>query len=161
MNLFSEFETLLENDVQPRYVAVKPDAATVHRIKTIVKNYKVPNPISGAKLHTTLIYSRTPTKEAKLQPHLVFTARFDKFDVFESRGGERCLVMKLESQDLQARHKQLMNELGASYDYPTYLPHITLSYDIGKFDIQAISNAWLGGIKLSNEYAEVLNDLVD
>lgn len=60
-------------------------------------------------------------------------------EVFNTQDNKRCLVIKLESEYLTNRHKELMkNYPSLTYDYPEYIPHITLSYDIGDFDISEI-----------------------
>lgn len=43
--------------------------------------------------------------------------------------GKRALVLVLDSDYLHFRHNVGM-ALGATYDFPSYIPHITLSYDI-------------------------------
>ncbi len=37
--------------------------------------------------------------------------------------------MKLNAPSVVARHLQIMAQYGATYDFPVYSPHITLSYD--------------------------------
>lgn len=161
MKLFSEmFAEMLDNDKQPMYVAVRPDRRTIDYLQSVIARYKIPQPHSGEKMHCTEIYSTKPTKVPQIQPNRIFKATISKFEVFNTRDGKRCLVAKLDSPDLQARHKELMTELEASYDFPDYLPHITMSYDIGDMDetilIAALTKS---SIYLTNEYYELLNDL--
>lgn len=160
MKLFSEFVELLENDKQPMYMAVRPDPTTIAYLQQVIKDHNIPSPHSAEKMHCTLIYSRTPTPIPQCQTHRIYKANLSKFDVFNTQDGKRCLVAKLSSPDLIARHNELMIELDASYDHPTYLPHITLSYDIGDLDISVLNQSvTLNPMYLLDEYYEILNDL--
>lgn len=155
-----KFSELLETDKQPMYVAVKPDNKTVQMIDRLIDRYQIPKPIPSHKFHCTLIYSRKPTLEPVDQIHRIYKATINKFDIFNTRDGKRCLVLKLSSTDLQVRHKELMTELDASYDFPTYIPHITMSYDVGDFDPATLNQALtFDPIYLMSEYHQVLADL--
>lgn len=132
MKSFQEFCLLLENDKQPWYVAVKPvDDFQVKRLLKFAEKLGVPNLVSAGKLHCTLLYSKKPCIMPDVRPERLFTAKADSLDVFESQDGKRVLVAKLFTPALKKRHEELMNQTGGSYDYPAYIPHITLSYDIG------------------------------
>jgi hypothetical protein len=161
MKLFSElFEEMLDNDKQPMYVAVRPDYRTIEYLQSVIRRFNIPQPHSGEKMHCTEIYSTKPTKVPQVQPNRIFKAVITSFDVFKSRDGKRVLVAKVESSDLQARHTELMTELEASYDFPDYLPHITLSYDIGDMDETILNKALTHAtVYFTNEYYELLNDL--
>ena len=161
MKSFSEFELLLEQDLQPWYVGVLPDPKTVYKLQHLVEEFSIPNPVSSNKYHTTLIYSRKPTVEPKLTSHKLYKASLDKFEVFTTRDGERCLVAKLNSADLQIRHKQLMDQMQASYDFPAYQPHITISYNIGKFDHAKLNPCTMSPIYLESEHCQLLNNLAE
>lgn len=160
MKLFSEFAEMLNNDKQPMYVAVRPDVAAVAEFRKLIRLHDIPKPIPNDKMHCTLIYSRTPTVIPQVQNQRLYKATIEKFDVFNTRDGKRCLVAKLNSVDLQVRHNELMTDLEASYDFPNYLPHITLSYDIGDFDIEPLNQALsLHPVYLTNEYYEILDEM--
>ena len=68
-------------------------------------------------------------------------------------------MLKLDSSDLRERHEFLMKEHKATYDFPEYIPHITLSYDIGDFDINTLDIEDLDDIdfQVIEEYKEDLN----
>jgi 2'-5' RNA ligase len=149
MKTFSEI--IAEGFKQPLYVAVDPDEATKKILTRIQNTYDVPHAYTPDKMHCTLIYSNKPCSLPQMNPKTVYRAEFDRFDFFDQRNGKRCLFMKLKSPELQARHGSLMKEMKASYDFPDYLPHITLSYDCGKYDASMIK--WPTGVPIffSNE----------
>lgn len=160
MKLFSEFVEALANDKQPMYVAVRPDVDAIDVLRKIIRQYGVPNPIPNEGMHCTLIYSRTPTVIPQVQNLRIYKGTLEKFTVFNSRDGKRCLVAKIDSIDLLARHNELMTELDASYDFPEYLPHVTLSYDIGEFDESILNEVLIKTpIYFTDEYYEILDDL--
>jgi len=67
------------------------------------------------------------------------------------------LVLKVESDWLLKRHDYLMVVHDAIYDYPEYIPHITLSYDIGDMPQPEFPNGIKPKLHLDIEYAEELS----
>jgi hypothetical protein len=76
------------------------------------------------ELHVTVCFSRAPFALPKLEKDFVVV-----------RGGERsmhvfgpgALVLVFESEELQKRHAHF-RRLGASFDFPEYNPHVSLTY---------------------------------
>ena len=108
------------------------------------------------RLHVTVLYSRKHCPSIKADPSAKHIANFSSYDVFTDQNGKYVLVMKLNAPSVAARHLKLMSEHGATYDYPEYLPHITLSYD---YDMpQAVGiTPFPHNIILGEEYVEDLN----
>ena len=52
-------------------------------------------------------------------------------------GTDGAVALIFQSGELQFRHRE-MREAGASWDYPSYLPHVTLTYDPGDIDVASI-----------------------
>ena len=55
----------------------------------------------------------------------------------ELLGDQGALVMRFEAAELQARH-QVLRAAGASHDFPSYLPHVTITYDGAGFDPESL-----------------------
>ncbi|MNT97626.1 hypothetical protein D3C72_2399890 [compost metagenome] len=51
--------------------------------------------------------------------------------------GEGAVVLAFNSSDLSWRHMSL-REIGASWDYPEYQPHITITYNLGDVDVSKV-----------------------
>ena len=100
------------------------------KIKQFASENKVPN-IMTKTFHTTIMYSKY--FDYKEVQDVQYTAKPKKFTVFESNG-DRVLTIEFESEDLVNRHNELMKIKGATYDYDEYIPHMTISYNIGNFD---------------------------
>jgi hypothetical protein len=108
-----------------------------------------------AGLHTTVLYSRKRCPGLKVNPTVNHVATFSSYDLFDSDKGNKALVVKLNAPSVVTRHLQLMAEHQATYDFPVYLPHITLNYNYsGSIDGLAPFNF---PIVLTGEYVEDLD----
>jgi hypothetical protein len=136
--------TELQETKKGTYAGVRFSEQTKHNIRTYIADNRIPRPLSVSKLHTTLLYSRKycPDYEPLGMLDKPIIAKPAEWDVFMTRPtkGEptRCLVLKLFCPDLVARHMNLMGELQAEYDFLEYTPHISLSYNIGDYDINTL-----------------------
>ena len=158
---------LTEQSEGGSYAGVRFDKSTKDAIAQYMQENDIPNPIPVDKLHTTLLYSRKflpdYTPKGKISPVWVGTPT--TFDVWESKGKlrdeepKKCLVLEYDCDKLDDRHEELMEEHGATYDFPTYKTHITLSYDIGDLDIKDLPDITdtLHKIKIVSEYGENLD----
>lgn len=155
------------NDTRGTYAAVKFDKATVDAIQDYIDENQLPNPVAPAKMHTTVLYSRKYCPKYKAQGEILphWTGKPIGFEVWESQGKlrdeptKRCLVLRYECDALSDRHKELMKEHDATYDFPDYKPHITLSYDIGDIDEDELPDIskFLSKITIVEEYGEDLD----
>lgn len=126
------FSEILESAVGT-YVAANFSEDSVKALTKLQEEIGVPNPVSPEDFHTTIVYSRIPI-EWETMDHDV-PAKVVGYRVFET--GEdhtKCLVLEIDCPSLTERFEESM-EKGASFDFPSYIPHITLSYDIGDFSI--------------------------
>lgn len=149
------------------YAAVKFSKSTIDKLMQLCKENGVKNVLRAEKLHTTLLYSRKylPEYEAQgdIEPKWVGTPT--ELDVWKTRSEDpekpstRRLVLKYKCKELEERHQYLMKEHDATYDFDEYKPHISLSYDIGDADIDALKDALkdFGEIEIVHEYGEILD----
>lgn len=165
MNLLREL-MLIEEEKDKKesggtYVGAKFDKATCKALTKMMKDLKIPKPLSEDNFHTTIIFSRKPFKEG-------FEALGDlkepwvgkplAFDIFTGRNDQNCLVLKYDCPEQKKRHEKLMKEHDATYDWPEYKVHLTLSYDCGDFDAKSIKPAeYLKEIVIANEYTTALD----
>jgi 2'-5' RNA ligase len=123
---------------KPMFVGVRFDGPSMDEIMKLSKG--VDNRTSKGELHITVAYSRAPisiTALGSLEPPVAVKAK--QYSIFKARSGENCLVVEVDSPDLVARHNEIRKDYGASYDFPEYKPHFTLSYDCGiGFDIRSL-----------------------
>ena len=69
--------------------------------------------------------------------------------------GVGAIVLAFNSADLSWRHEAI-KEIGASWDWPEYQPHITITYDAGDLDISTVK-PYAGAIELGPEIFEQIN----
>lgn len=108
------------------------------------------------RLHTTVIYSRKHCPNIQVLPQKMYVAEFGGYDIFSGQQGENVLVLKLKCQELQDRHAFLMQAHDATYDFPTYQPHVTLSYNYSDKTAAGIT-PFAEKIYLGLEYTEDLD----
>lgn len=142
------------------YSGIKLSESHAQDLFLLMTSSGVPGALTTKDYHVTLLYSR------KYLPHYVADSELRHIatplclDVWTDRENKKVLVLKLNAPSLCARHEELMNKHQATYDYPDYTPHVTMSYDIGDFDINQIDISKIPQlIMLCNEYKEDLNDL--
>lgn len=91
----------------------------------------VNKPTFENRLHITVIYSKKPVSPWIVpDTETVHVAEFKDYDLFDWQPDDvskKVLVVKLTAPSITARHLKLMADHGASYDFPVYQPHITLS----------------------------------
>lgn len=128
----------LYREKKPMYVGVKLDGNSLAELAKL--NQGVENKVSKGEMHITVAYSRKPISLSALgalEPPASVKAKH--YSIFKTQTGENCLVLEVESPTLTARHREIIDDYGASYDFPEYKPHITLSYDCGiGFDIKKL-----------------------
>jgi hypothetical protein len=136
--MFDLLKSLLEAGKEPdgTYVGVKLSKESKKKLAELQKSLNVPNPLNSDDMHVTVIYSRKYLPEFKSKGKLEkpIKAKLEKLEIFPARNEKNCLVVKLKSPELTKRHKEIMKEHGATYDWDEYKPHVTLSYDVGDFD---------------------------
>lgn len=147
------------------YAAVRFSKSTIDRLTQFCVDNGVKNALKPSKLHTTLLYSRKhlPDYEALGDLDSPWIGSPKEFVVWDTRSEDdapptRCLILKFECKQLEDRHEFLMKEHGATYDFDTYHPHISLSYDIGNDEIDSLTGKIndIGDIEIVHEYTENL-----
>ncbi len=128
-------------------------------IVELTKKLQLPNPIQKDDIHMTLLYSRKHLSDYTPAGEIDEKAYPEKLHIFETFDKKRALVLMLNCPYAIKRHEFLMKEHSATYNYPKYLPHITLSYDIGDMDLEKIKeqfNIIPIEFHINNEYSEEL-----
>ena len=145
------------------YAGIRFSDETKQAVKEYIEANSIPNPTPTDKLHATLLYSRKRCPDYEAQGDLSPTLRGKPgaFQVWEGQPDEEghvpnCLVMEFDCAELTARHKELMKEHEATYDFPDYKTHITFSYDIGEMSKDDLP-AFEGPVELVHEYQEELD----
>lgn len=147
------------------YAGLRFTESTIKNIQKLYKKFNIQNIVPEAKLHSTLLFSRKflPEYESIGSLKQLIIGLPTKCEVWDTSGDEpkHALVLLYDSKEQVTRHKYLMKKYDAVYDYPSYKPHLTLSYDVGKdFDIKEINKFIKDNpfdIEINEEYQEDLD----
>lgn len=120
-------ELLTENEQPGTYAGVRFDRDTIDALEKFVKDNNIPN--GHDDWHTTLLYSRKHLPEYKPAGEYPepMNGTASGFEMFGE--DKNILVLTYSCPELSKRHKELMDEHDAEFDFDEYRPHITLSYD--------------------------------
>lgn len=162
----NNFLNYLEQKEVGTYAAVRFEDSE-EKVKYL-KQIEIPN--VNEDLHCTILYSRkncpnyVPMNMTDGEFYDEAIAYPDHLDIFKDKEGRKCLVLILRSGWIINRHKDLMKEHNATYDYDEFIPHVTLSYDIGDFDYKNIERDLIKSdefykLVINDEYKEDLNEL--
>ncbi|WP_336958678.1 phage portal protein family protein [Sphingobium aquiterrae] len=112
------------------------------------------------ELHTTVTYSKRPVNWFAMGQ---FGSNYGELIVgpggprlVEQLGSEGAIALLFQSPDLQWRHREMV-EAGASWDYRSYIPHITLTYEGADLDLAAIQ-PYQGRLVFGPETFEAIQD---
>lgn len=147
------------------FAGVRFDGDTMKGLQQYQKDNKIPSVVDKGKLHCTLLYSKKhlPNYEAQgeIDPPLV--GKFKKFTIFQSRPDEEteetsnCLVLEFDCPELTKRHEDLRKKHNAPFDHKEFLPHVTLSYDVGDLKVDDLPD-YESDLVMNHEYSMPLQD---
>ena len=108
------------------YGSFKLTQASAMGVADWIIDSEIIEPIDTQDLHITTTYSKVDPKREILPSNKTnITLNYKEFSI-ATYG--RALVLEVTSDELEEIHK-LAIDAGASYDYDTYKPHITISYN--------------------------------
>ena len=146
-----------------KYVGVHFTPETIEAVKKIIDKEGIPNPIDPNDIHSTIAHSKTDIPDYKADGTLEEPeeARINDFRIFKTKEGGRCLVATVDSDYLKNRHQKSLAH-GVTYDFPEYIPHVTVSYNVGddwpEENLEKLTNKYGGTkLKISDEYAQDLD----
>ena len=148
----------VEKEHKGTYVGVRFTKATEKAINKFIQDNNIPAPDSiddNGGLHVTLIFSRKVLED--FEPNKNFKTNA-KVKGYKKLGKDKnCLVMELDAPAMVKRHKQIRKEHGATHDWDSYIPHITLSTEAKDFN-EANLSEFNAPIKIHGEYSMPLDD---
>jgi hypothetical protein len=142
------------NKVEGTYVGYRVSDNDANSIYRFLKDNNIP--CDRAEFHVTVLYSRkNHLDQFQPNPDLFHIGFHEEYEIFDNNQ-TKCLVMRLRCPSLIRRHQQLMEELGATYDFSVYYPHITVCDSIpDEFSTFKLPK-FHGGIMINGEYSEEL-----
>ena len=113
------------------YVALEMSESSMDLLDHFAEaNLGLDERVTKNSYHITVIYSRTPVPDVeKLSREYSVKADPVGYEMFETKDGGKCLVLRVESAEARALNNTL-GAMGATSDYDSYKPHVTLAYNI-------------------------------
>lgn len=149
-------------DAKPRTLYVRRDVINASEIIAHFKAQGIETTLPADDLHVTIAFSREPVDWIEVGESWSGSERNGNLEitpggarVMERLGDGSAVVMIFASSDLRWRHEAI-KEKGASWDWPDYQPHITLSYS-HEGDLSGIE-PWQGKIVLGPEVFEEVDE---
>lgn len=156
------FKNLINPLVETRgtYSAIKFSDESVELLHQKLTDLNIPNLVPKDDIHSTLMYSRIflPEYEATLPKEI--TGESYSVAGYELFGDSRnILVLLLNAPSLVDHHLEIMSKYKGSYDYPEYIPHVTISYDVKDFCLDNFDLNYFSDLRFVPviEYSEPLD----
>jgi phage gp29-like protein len=113
--------------------------------------------LPAGEMHVTVAYSKRPVDWFAIGQSWQETLTVPAGGPRQvERLGERAIVLLFAASELTWRHQE-MREAGASWDYPEYRPHVTITYDGEGIDLDAIE-PYQGELVFGPEIFEQLDE---
>jgi phage-related protein (TIGR01555 family) len=149
--------TIRNADAAPRSLYVSRKVLNADEIIAWAKSQGFNATLPADDLHVTIAFSRQAVDWMKVgeawgsDPQGGMTIAPGGARLLD-RFGEGAVVLLFNSSELAWRHMAI-REAGASWDWPDYQPHITLTYEPGAVDLDAVE-PYRGRIELGPEIFE-------
>lgn len=144
------FDYLSEKKQPGTYAGVTPNHQFLRGYGKFAEknNLIIPGLLDPSAMHSTLLFSFKPLPNyVPITYDPQYIATISGFTTWETKSRNNdnqrtnCLVLLVDCPQLVERHQHLMNVHKATYTFDDYIPHITLSYDIGRdFDMKSLPN---------------------
>lgn len=144
-------------DAAPRTLYVRRDVVNAAAIKAWAAKQGFATTVDD--MHVTIAHSTTPIDWMKVPDQWSMGSADGKMTVpaggarlVEPLGDKGAVVLLFNSTELAWRHMAI-REAGASWDFPEYQPHVTITYDGAGVDLRTIE-PYRGPIELGPEVFE-------
>lgn len=113
-------------------ISVKYSETTKAKLKEWMSKFNIPNPVDVETIHTTIIFSKEHLGLPYSSTPVKWIGWGHDIRVFDNRKDpdKFTLVMAIMAPQLWDRHIFYRVNHNAPHDFPDYVPHITLSYDV-------------------------------
>jgi phage-related protein (TIGR01555 family) len=148
-------------DADPRTLYVRRDVLNADEIIVWAKAQGFTTTLPADDMHVTVAFSKQPVdwmKAGEVWGDGELTVQPGGARLLERFGPDKdCVVLLFNSDALRWRHDHF-KEIGASWDWPEYQPHITISYKVPvDLDLDSIE-PYRGEIKLGPEIFEQVKE---
>jgi len=133
------YQELLEDfNNKGTFVGAKLSSKSAQTVAAWAKKNNIPNPTQPKDMHVTILHSeKTFNWDCdQYNPALQIDPTTYHFDKFGSNND--ILILAFNSRELEARHDKGMTEHDLTWDFPNYIPHLTISNDAKDVDLSKL-----------------------
>lgn len=118
-----------------------------------------PVPIKGHEMHCTVMYSRDFVDLSKVKPGRAIRIGPSRDRRLLKLGDATVIALGQRESDALRATWLMFTKAGASWDFPTYLPHVSISYDwkVSQGELNLI-NAYEGPLEFGPYRIEPIKD---
>lgn len=130
---FKEFSALLseqKKSQQGTHIMAELSTSSRDQLFNFVNTLDIPNTTDPNEYHSTIISSRKSVDASDYKFDKKIEATITEWKILPTKTGKSCLVAIVDSKKLVKYNSDLMTDYGATSDFPSYHPHITISYDL-------------------------------
>lgn len=144
MPVASRPQLIVSNDAAPRTLYVSRKLINAAEFIAWAKAQGFDTTTPADDLHVTVAFSRTPVDWMKAgetwnnDQDGRITVAPGGARLVEKLGDKGAVVLLFGSSELSWRHESIRREAGASWDFPEYQPHVTITYAGGDIDLSKV-----------------------
>lgn len=144
--------------MRPLYISRK--VLNAQEIIDWAKDQGFETTVTPADMHVTVAFSNAPVDWSRIKPETDELRASGGRRNVDALGDKGAVVLFLDSLELTQRWGNLMAQ-GASWDYESYRPHVTITYSGGGVDLKKVV-PFEGEIVFGpEEMGEIIDDFVD
>jgi HK97 family phage portal protein len=153
-----------QKSAQPRTLYVSRKLLNGDEFLAWARSQGFKTTLAADELHVTIAYSRARLDWMRVGEDFSFSADGEAGltiaaggpRVVEPLGNEGAIVLKFASWSLTRRNQEI-REAGASWDFPEYHPHVTITYDGAGVDLSKVE-PFTGALRFGPEIFAELDD---
>lgn len=150
-------------DAAPRTLYVQRKLLNAAELIAWAKEQGFATTTPAGDIHVTIAFSRKPVDWMKAGENWNsdkngnLTVQPGGARLVEKLGDKGAVVLLFNSSELTWRHESIRREAGASWDFPEYQPHVTITYAGGDLDLSKVE-PYRGKLQFGPEIFEELDD---
>lgn len=150
-------------DATPRTLYVQRKLLNAAEFIAWAKEQGFETTTPAGDIHVTIAFSRKPVDWMKAGENWNsdkngnLTVQPGGARLVEKLGDKGAVVLLFNSSELTWRHEGIRREAGASWDFPDYQPHVTITYAGGDLDLSKVE-PYRGKLQFGPEIFEELDD---
>jgi phage-related protein (TIGR01555 family) len=138
-------ENMDNKSVNNGYASVKLDDVSAKFIAAHLESAGIKGAIKPEDMHLTLMYSRESNINTPALTSKKYSAKIIGEPSIIGDDPWRALVVKIDSDELRARHEEL-KQAGGVHSYSDFLPHLSIKYSPDESDLDKLKESMIDGV---------------